>query len=264
MLPHNPVNHAARLASQLFLLPENVLYLCTYWLSQYSNYTLVKNEKECFNEMVSGLLRRPPRLYLCANQGPTQHLYNTLRCQGIIQFAGTERHRMPLEYLARGYMTFLIDSLSQVMRPEAGCFLTRNTDGLDGELELSSFVHDSVMEAVAEPSFLVITAYFLHLHALYHTTCSEVAGDWVPRHVYSLRAINEEGRASIRCGDVEKLGRTRADLERLHDILNTTDFDNASREVTVLWEEKATYCYSQIMVRCDKLNVATSSSPITM
>jgi hypothetical protein len=252
------VAHTARLASQLFLWPENVLHICSYWLSQYATYTLHNNEKECFNEMITGLLQKQPRLYLCQYQGVTQQLYNVLRCQGIIQFAGTETHRLPLEHLARGQMPAFFESLAQLVRPEAECFLTRNTDGLDGELELNSFLHNGVLETIVEPSFLVLTCYLIHLHALHDTTCSETTSDWLPRHTYSLRAINEEARALIPPGhDVEKWSRTRRDLERLHALLNTTEFEKASVGIRGMWEEKASYCYGEIMSRCTKLNLSS-------
>jgi len=249
-----------RLASQLFLWPENVLHICTYWVSQYSNYRLVGNEKECFNELIAGLLQRPPRLYLCQYQGVTQQLYNVLRCQGIIQFAGAETHRIPLEYLARGQMPAFFTGLSVIERPENDCFLIRNTDGLDGELELNSFVHNEVLERMWEPSFLVIVCFRIHLLALRNATCSETVTDWLQRHIYSLRAINEESRALIKCSDMEKLARTRRDLEILHTILNTTDFERAAASVEQLYMEKATYCYGEIMSRCCKLNLSSFPS----
>lgn len=243
-------DHAARLAAHLFLVPENVARLTHYWVSQYS---APGTEQEHFLALVAGLLQRPPALYVVASQGVSANALNMLHSHGLVQFAGTETHRLPLEVLARAHMQPAVASLAVLEEPRHACFATCNADGLDGELELTSFAHDDVLAHFFEPALLVLALYLHHLTGLRHATCSEVASDWAPRHLYSLGAINEQARADIACCAGEKLARTRRDLAALHAALDTPEFEAALQALQDLWAEKAAYCWQEIAARDNKL-----------
>lgn len=247
------VEHAARLASELYLVPENVMHLVSYWVAQYTNYEKSHDEREYFNDLVDGLLRCEPRLYFAQSPTTNQDAHNMLSTPGVIQIAGRETHRLPLEQLARGFMERFFESLVFVQDPVNECFRSYNDDNLGGELEYADFVYDPILVHMIEPSFLVIAAYAIHLPSLYHTTGRENDSDWLARHLYSLNAINTDVRESLSYSDRDKLARTRHDMEQLYTVLSGTDFDKMMSALMSLLEQKATYCYNDIVPRVNKL-----------
>ncbi len=253
-----PLEHASRLASELFLVPENVTRVVSYWVSQYTNYERSADEADHFSDLVEGLLTAPPRLYLVQSppSAATLNPANCLKGQWVVQFAGRQMHRLPLEVLARFGMARFFDSLC-VLLPEAqDCFRAVSDDNLGGELELGDFVYDAVLQHMAEPSFMVGVAYAVHLAALVNTTGCQSTSDWVPRHLQSLQAISAERRALLCDADAQRLERTRSDLERLYDILNDTELESMMDSVTQFLSGKGQACYDDIVPRFNRFRVA--------
>jgi hypothetical protein len=250
----------ARLAMHLYLEPWSVLTTCTYWLSQYSDYMSVTCERECFNALVAGLLRRRPQLSLCGCVGVGRSAQNVLCFQGEMQFAGTRAHRIPMEHFARSRVGRVVSSMAALLRPQNKCFVTRNADGLDGELSLRGFKHCAILERFYEPSFMVITLFLLHLLALVGATNCPSAQEregWEERHQFSLQAIDATAQARITCFDAgdehyeERMARCRSDLSRLHRALNTSDHTTALERARELWRDKACDCYENMLAYID-------------
>jgi hypothetical protein len=239
----------AHLLSDVFV--RNVVL---YWLDNYSNYTDVEREEDMFNEMIHQLLVRRPALKIHVGSGMIHRSCNTFVYPSYIQLLGNGKHCVPAEYFERRYQISFMNALSQLVEPHAQAFTQRVPDGLGGALALEGFVHDSVLEYFYEPSFVVITAYMFHLSTLISLTGGRELCDWLPRHYYSLRAIDEAALAEANClGDTGRMEACRAELRQLYDALHTSDLRHALQQVRLMWEAKASYCWSQIFVRIASL-----------
>jgi hypothetical protein len=237
-------------AARLLLWPECVLSTTLYWVAQYNDYLHVEREEDCFNHFIRGLLRDKPALKLSASEHITHQECTRLSYAGLIQFIGTACHAIPLEYFARQYNTTLFQSLANLVSPEEKCFASRNMCGLEGELSLAEFRYDCVLEYFYEPSFIILTAYLIHLSVLLSLT--PMTNNCLPRHFYSIRAINEEELKNASClSDSVRLESMRSELRILYNILNQADLNKVMNQCQTLWEEKATYCYQQMFIRRD-------------
>jgi hypothetical protein len=238
-------------AAQLLLFPENVLNITLYWLSQYNNYLLVNKEEECFNDFISGLLVKKPKLTISVSEGLAHHRNDSVGLISLIHFVGGASHDVPLEYFVNQNQVTLIDSLSRLTQSSEKYFLRRNLCGLEGELSLSGFRYDYIFEYFYEPSFIIITAYLLNMLLLRKIT---IGMDWLVRHNYSILAINEENLSQAACfSDEERLKSMASDLRKLHTAINRSDINEAIEFCTELWQEKAAYCYSQMFIRRNEL-----------
>jgi hypothetical protein len=237
------------LASHL-LWPAYVRDLALYWLANYSNYTEVEREEDMFNELVRQLLTQRPRLRLHVGEHMIHRSCNTYFYPSYVQLVGGGRHAVPMEYAQRQHYASLHAALSQLVQPAMEAFTQCVPVGLNGELELGGFVHDAVLECFYEPSFVITTLYMFHLVALLTVTESREPADWLPRHYYALRAIEEPALREACClADANRMDEMRRELRELHDALNTSQAQQALRDVRALWERKATYCWSEIFVR---------------
>lgn len=238
-------------AGQLLLFPENILNITLYWLSQYNNYLLVNKEEECFNDFITGLLLKKPKLTINVSEGLAHYRNDSMGLVSLIHFVGGASHDVPLEYFIYQNQVTLIDSLSRLTQSSEKYFLRRNLSGLEGELSLSGFRYDHILEYFYEPSFIIITAYLLNMLLLRKITSGM---DWLVRHNYSILAINEDNLSKASClSDEERLKCMARDLRTLRNAINKSDINDAIERCTELWREKATYCYSQMFIRRDAL-----------
>jgi hypothetical protein len=238
--------HTKRLAAQILLDGANVMHCAQYWAGQYCG-GLQLDEREHFNALVRGLLREAPRLELVCNQGTSRHTAPLLRQHGVLRLVGDASHALPLEQLARGQMCDALHSLGRLMRPleKGGGFLSCSADGLDGELRYSACAHDDWAQRLYEPWFLVLALYCVHVPALYHCTTAQSDQDWLPRHLYSLRAIDGDAEIGACGADEEKRARCRRELAALHADLETTDFEQTMAALQARWREKAEWCWQR-------------------
>jgi hypothetical protein len=242
-------------AAHLLLYPEYVFNTTMYWLSQYNNFLYVEREEETFNDFIAGILRERPSLRLTASEAIAHQSYYRLSYAALLQFVGTPCHAIPLEYFAKhNYDMTLFESLANLVAPHEKCFLSRHNSGLDGELALGAFRYDYVLEHFYEPSFIILTAYVIHLMALMQVTEGHDTMDFIPRHVYSLKAINEDALQQAQClSDAQRMMTMQHELRQLYKVLNQSNLDLVLRQCFKMWEEKATYCYEQMFIRRDTL-----------
>jgi hypothetical protein len=243
------------LAARLLLFPECVFNTTMYWLSQYSNYLYIEREEECFVDFIRGILQEKPSLRLTASEAIAHQSSDRLSYASLLQFIGTPCHAIPLEYFARQHhdMT-LFESLARLVTPTERCFISRHNSGLDGELSLSGFRYDYVLEHFYEPSFIILTAFVIHLAALMSCTGGHEAMDYLPRHVFSLKAINEDALQNAQClSDEGRMQAMRHELRQLYKVLNQSNLELVLQQCLKIWDEKATYCYQQMFIRRDSL-----------
>jgi len=252
-----PEDHAQRLAASCLLgshllYPEFIHDIVLYWLDNYSNYTDVGREEDMFNELVRQLLVQKPQLKLHAGEGMIHRSCNTYFYPSYVQLLGNGKHAWPMEYSESRWQVSFTEALKLLTQPHLEAFAAPVTAGVTGELELSGFVHNALLEFFYEPSFVLVTAYMLHLQALIAVTGAREPIDWLPRHYHSLKAIDEAALGEACClSDKGRLDAMRQELRALHDVLNTPLLQKALAGVQALWSEKATYCWSQIFVRMD-------------
>ena len=249
---NDTVKETYRLGSLLFLVPENVLALCHYWLTQYANYLLVEREEEIFIDFIRGLLQNKPRL----------HITTMITFSGTLHFVGTLSHAIPLEFFSRTYQITLIESLAHLVDPGNKCFSYRSPGGLCGEIELDHFIYNPVLDHLYEPSFTIMIAYLVHILAILSITSESefpIESEWITRHLYSLRAIHPSALDSLACLDPsgpnykKRIKGLRGEMGELYALLNTTDLQQASLDLSELCSRKASYCLEEIENRQQSL-----------
>jgi hypothetical protein len=241
-------------AARLLLFPECVVNTTMYWLSQYNNYLYIEREEECFVDFIRGILQEKPSFRLTASEAIAHQSSDRLSYASLLQFIGTPCHAIPLEYFARhNHDMTLFESLARIVAPSEKCFMSRHTGGLDGELSLSGFRYDYVLEHFYEPSFIILTAFVIHLAALISCTGGRDPMDYLPRHVFSLKAIDEDALQNAQCLSEERMQVMRHELRQLYKVLNQSNLELVLQQCLKMWEQKATYCYQQMFIRRDSL-----------
>lgn len=252
---------ACLLASHL-LYPTFVYDICLYWVDNYSNYTQVGREEDMFNEVVHQLLTQKPHLKQHVGEGIIHRSCNTYFYPCYIQLLGNGKLAWPAEYNEHRWHLSFVQTMHTLTQAHLKAFTQTTAVGLAGELALGGFVHDAVLEYFYEPALWIITAYMLHLEALVSVTGAREPVDWLPRHYYSLCALDEASLRDARClSDTKRLQVLRGELRELHDVLNTPVLEKALHGVQALWHRKATSCWSQIFVRIAALLGAGPQQP---
>lgn len=253
----------AKWAINLYLEPANVMRATSYWLSQYVNYKLP--EAEWFNDHIQGLMMSPVRLSLSSSKG-IPHIHarlpkNTL----LMHFSGSNLHKIPSEYFVHQDCEQILECLRYFIEPVNECFLTRNTFGLKGELELSTFQYNRILSYFYEPSFFIFTSYLFYIHYLLTLPQGKQLSSFLPRVKNIMKPIEHKRVAwdNLLCLDrantnyAEKRQIFEQDLIELSQALNHLEVDQVLDQVTALWSKKATYVTDQIDIRynaiCDQL-----------
>jgi hypothetical protein len=242
---------ACTLASHL-LYPEFIFNTVLYWIVNYNNYTDIEREEQMFGDMIHHLLTKRPTLRLRVASETMHAMHNTYVQPSYVQLLGCGRHAVPMEYYERTFAVSFTEVMQVLNDPQLACFTQRTPVGINGALELSGNIHDGVVEYFYEPSFVIITAYMLHLLFLIRATGGRESCDWLPRHYASLVAIDECSDAAREwccLSDPTRMSELRRELRQLYDILNTSQLEQALVQVRELWEAKASYCWSEIFVR---------------
>ena len=249
------------LGSRLFLQPEAVLCWAHCWLAQYSHYTLA--EQDWFGALVQELLYEPVQLQvLCSEIAPLMDVGRqpTLRAPRLLRFCGSGRCCIALEYVLQSLQLGVLNPLAHLQLSANRCFLSRSTEALDGELELSAFLYNTVLSEFYEPSFLLLTLYALHLCGLlYGVSTNEARPPALARHMHTLKPLAHEAidwdrvQAAHYTNDAQGMQRLQLELAQLHELLSDGDMEEALRRLMVLWSERASYCHEQMRVRSERV-----------
>lgn len=242
-------------ACHLYLDPVNVMYSTIYWLSQYVNYKLP--ESEWFSDHITNLMINPLRFELTSSQGIAYVHSNLSKHTLLMHIAGSPLHKIPSEYFVHKDAVEVLECLCHFLEPRNQCFLVRNTFGLRGELELAAFQYNRILSFFYEPSFLILTSYFVYVHYLLsiphfrHDTPfashmkhirKPIEPHTVPwQRLFSLDVQNTNYD--------EKRQVFEEDLNALCNALAHPDIETVKNELTSLWSKKATYVSEQVSQR---------------
>lgn len=233
-------------------LPESIVNIVRYWMANYTDFTLEDpKEEDFFLSLVGGLLENPMRLELSASESLAMRRSTQVKYQAILQFVGTPYHRIPLAYFASSFQFPLFNLLSSLSEPEKRCFQQRSAPGLDGEIHLSAFYFDPLLNEYYDPYLYIIVAYYLNMINLTNpviTGCREKE-DWLPRHFHSLRALNEEALERITCfpNRKDKTLKLREDLRLLRKALELDDIYKAIENCQHLFHERASLSFTVVI-----------------
>ena len=228
-----------------------MINIVRYWMANYTDFTLLQpKEEDFFLSLVAGLLENPVRLEISASESLAMRHSTQVKYQAILQFVGTPYHRIPMAYFATNYDFQIFRLMASLTSAEKNCFLQRSAPGLDGEIHMSSFYYDPLLNQYYDPVLFIIVAFYLHMTALVNpsiTRCREKE-DWLPRHFYSLRALNEEALERIACFPDDCGGKRtdqlKKELRALYSILENDDIHQAIQDCASLFERKATDSFS--------------------
>lgn len=233
-------------------LPESIVNIVRYWMTNYTDFTLEEpKEEDFFLSLVGGLLENPMRLEISASESLAMRRSTQVKYQAILQFVGSPYHRIPLAYFASSFQFSLFNILSSLTEPEKRCWRQRSAPGLDGEIHLSAFYFDPLLNEYYDPFLYVVTAYYLNMTNLTNpaiTGCREKE-DWLPRHFHSLRALREDALERINCfpNNRDRTLRLREDLRLLKKLLEMDDIYKAIENCSQLFEERASLSFVNVM-----------------
>lgn len=254
---------AMRWAADMYLEPVNVMHCVFYWLSQYVNYNLP--ESQWFNDHIRGLMESPIDLTLSSSQG-IAHIHTKLpKYTLLIRMAGSNLHKLPYEYFVQRYhedCVKILESTDYFLKNSKRCFLTRNTFGLKGELDLATFQHNKILSYFYEPSFHVITSYLIYVHLLLRLPHGRQLASFLPRIKHIRKPIENKriqwdkvlSLNKENSNYAEKRAVFEQDLIELVQALSHLEVDKVVDEVTALWSKKATYVTDLIEVRRDAID----------
>ena len=191
------------------------------------------------------------RLEISGSESLATRHSTQVKYQAILQFVGTPYHRIPLAYFATNSDFALFTLLGELTSVEENIFAQRSAPGLDGELHMSSFHYDLLLNEYYDPFLFVIVAFYLNMTSLVNPSISRcrTKEDWLPRHFYSLRALNEEALEGINCFPRDSHGKAvqlKEDLTKLYSLLAVDDIHQAIQSCANLFEERATLVFASI------------------
>ena len=246
-------------AINMYLEPVNVMYSVLYWLSQYVNYKLP--ESEWFNDYITGLMTQPVRFGLSSSQG-IAHIHGRFpKYTLLMHVAGTNLHKLPSEHFVQNDCLEILECLCYFLEPANHCFLTHNTFGLKGELELGTFQYNRILSYFYEPSFLIISSYLVYVHYLVTLPNGRELCHFLPRIKNAMKPIHAsrlvwDTLQSLNCANSNYESKRRVfeqDLIALYQALDHLEVERVMKEVTALWSAKATYVSEEIRVRYDTI-----------
>lgn len=245
---------ASFLAMNLLLNPRNVFSTSLYWISQYVNYE-EKNQIHWFTDHIYKLLKHPVDFNLTSTRGISDFHSKEVKHNILLHTIGSDLHKIPTEYFIVQSNESLLRCLIYLIDPTKECFLINRSHGLKGELELSSFVYNRVMNFFYEPSFFIITSYLIYCCQLFYNSNGKDIVDYMPildEIVEPLKLEFEIGCLSERNTNYErKRVDLLSDMKALSDIFRDNAYDTEAiiRELGKLWEERATHCFRIANVR---------------
>lgn len=252
----------AFMAINLYLHPPTVYATALYWAAGYTNCAInTSNEVAWFVDHIERLLSHPARLAITSARAVCHNQSQQMKHNLLLQFAGSELHKVPNEYFIFLRNRTLIECLVALLRQPADQrpFALEEHQGLRGELEVDDFVYNNVLNFFYEPSFHVLTAYQIYLSQLFFQSGGrDMVDDFAPvleQIVEPLRRV-VTATAVPRClcpensNFDEKLVVLKEDLRTLLLVLtHSLDRDEIMRGVNGLLEEKASYCCEQQQAR---------------
>lgn len=253
----------------LFLEPTTVLRYCLYWISQYSN-SVIKPEY-WFNDIITNILTRPIAIELVSDIGFPAITDKLIRYRYLFSFIGSPLHSVPTVIFETQMNDAFFYALSYFEEEDNKCFQYANNGGLRGEVHLSLFNYNHILDLFFEPSFIIVTCfavavpYLLHgsIHNIIHPkdskTLKKQAYIALKNEIYyhntpiidrMIESINFTEDDSIKCLNKanpfyeSNLLRLKHDLTRLKKILElyVNDIDKVKMELLQFWSEKASFC----------------------
>ena len=239
-------------AINMYLEPDNVMHSTIYWLWQYVNYKLP--ESAWFNDHIQGLMTNPVQLSMTSSQG-IAHIHAKLpKYTLLLHVAGSNLHKIPSEYFVHKDCVQILECLAHLLEPSNECFLTRNTFGLKGEVELTTFQYNRILSYFYEPSFLIITSYLVYVHQLLALPNGTQLSSFLPRIKNITKPIHHKQIPWDRLLCLNKANSNYAekravfeqDLIDLKHELSHLQVVQVVDGLTALWSKKATYVTDQI------------------
>jgi hypothetical protein len=252
----------------LYLEAPTVMRYCLYWLSQYSNSTI--KQEFWFYEMITTLIDNPVGIELISDIGFPAITDTLLRYRYLFSFMGSDMNRVPTVIFESQKNDAFFYALSYFEDPDNKCFLEANNGGLRGEISLSRFNYNHILDHFFEPSFIIITCFAIAVPYLIHASIrniirpkkpqthkkktyiqlkSELYHQFVPTIDKMIQSVAMNGDA-FRCLNKanpfyeSNLLRFKHDLIRLKTIMEgfINDVYKTKEELLQLWSEKATFC----------------------
>lgn len=263
----------------LFLEPSTVMTYCLYQLSQYSNSTI--KQEFWFYELITNLLNKPIGVELISDIGFPAITDNLLRYRYLFSFIGSDLNRVPTVIFETQKNDAFFYALSYFEHPDNKCFHNENNGGLRGEIHLSSFNYNHILDHFFEPSFIIITCFVIAIPYLLHGSVhniirpkkpqihkkesyvqlkNELYHHYIPtieKMVHSIDFESDKEKPSreqpFKCLNraspfyESNLLRLKHDMIRLKTIMEgyineIYDVTKMKQALLQLWTEKATFC----------------------
>ncbi len=261
-IPYEYVSHARLLAGKkdnalvttffainIFLQPRNVYSTTLYWISQYVNYKK-SNPVHWFTDHVYKLMKYPVDFNMVGTRGVSDFHSKEVKYNLLIHTIGSSLHKIPCEYFIIQSNESMLRAILYLINPSNECFITNRHHGLKGELEVDSFVYNSVMNFIYEPSFFIITSYLHYTYQLFFSTGRRNILDYtdiLDTIIVPLRlecklgcltesSTNYESKKSVFIQDIKEL----LSIYETHALCAEGIVDGLKK----LWCKKASYCFS--------------------
>jgi len=241
----------------LYLDPKNVLEITNYLITQYSNFSL--DESFWFYDLIKGILNNQIDIRIMADHGLANSFDQKLTYLLLLKIFGSDRHQIPVVYFFSKSNKEIKFFTYYIMNPDNKCFLNSNTAGLRGEIELSFFKYNQILDYFFEPSFIIISLFDQYLNYLSETTLANSDMDYI--HYFnnakkSIEILDDIEYNKLKCLNSFnsnykiKLQILKNDLTELSNILNSSIcFKDIRTGVRKLWSKKATFCHSEQLNR---------------
>lgn len=268
-IPHEYVSHVRLLAGKkdnalvttflainIFLQPRNVYSTTLYWISQYVNYKK-SNQIHWFTDHIYKLMKYPVDFNMTATRGVSDFHSKEVKYNLLIHTIGSNLHKIPCEYFIIQSNESMLRSIAYLLDPSNECFITNRHHGLKGELEIDSFVYNSVMNFIYEPSFFIITSYLHYTYQLFFATGGRNILDYTDILDMIIIPLRLEGCSKLGClsesstNYESKKNVFIQDMKELLDIYesNALHADGIINGLKALWSKKATYCFNIVPER---------------
>ena len=165
----NNIVSICQLGSYLYLDATTVIQCCYYWLGEYSNKKIPSHLK--FNDIIDGILDNMIIIEVSGQYGLKYTRDNMASNSLLFRFIGSPLHRIPhVHFTFRDGFSNpdrenppILKGFAYILNPINKCFLTAFAPGLHSEFFANNFIYNTILEEFFEPSFIIITCYYLAL-----------------------------------------------------------------------------------------------------
>lgn len=249
------------LFSLLFLQPEYILVIVSQLMKTYPGeyFSCSTIPSEWFKDLVKSILFEPLKFEITGFKGVASHQSINHKIVLTLRLFGTGLHSILLESLLdyskkQKEPAMIHKILTEFIEYRRNCFRMIITQSLDGEIRMTHFCYNHILEYLFRPELFIIASFRIFMIAAFKQATQDNKTENLRSYLSGtlsfleplLSPENQENtKINVQGENNEQWNRTRYALLSLKRIVcdNTNDIREIFQSVQYLWSEQASQAF---------------------